>query len=206
VKFVPSKSNQKVIILGGGEGSLKSISYFLEQMDKNIPATIIFLSEFSQSLLDLFFTKAEKISNIPIKILFNEFEVLKPGIVHVMTYQNNAEFIVSGDYLVYQPDSRTHMMSLDDHYIQLGNICAENLTAVMLSGRGEEGVEGFGKINEFGGLALSQLPQESVCHEKPFLALFQNKSRGAICISDFVDYLRDVSKKPLVNYERSTYL
>ena len=204
--FNPNKTNQKVILLCGGEGSLRSISNLLNEVDSFVPATMIFISEFSTTMLSIFFEKYEKISKLPIKILTSEYEVLQPGVLHVMSHSQVAEFNSYENYITYQPIDFEYKITLDDYSAKLASICGKHLFAVMLSGRGNKGVEGFGQIMDKGGLVLSELPQESVCQEKPFITLFQNKAHGAISGSDLVFHLKDLKKDPVINYEKSTYL
>lgn len=204
--FNPNKTNQKVILLCGGEGSLRSISNLLNEVDSFVPATMLFISEFSTTMLKIFFDKYEKISKIPVKLLSNEYEILQPGVLHVMSHSQVAEFNSYENYLTYHPIEFDYKITLDDYSTKLATICGKNLFAVMLSGRGNKGVEGFGQIMEKGGLVLSELPQESVCQEKPFITLFQNKAHGAISGSDLVFHLKDLNKDPVINYEKSTYL
>jgi len=204
--FLPSETNQKVILLCGGEGSLRSVSNLLNEVDSYVPATMIFVSEFSQTMLKIFFDKYERISKIPIRLLGTEYEVLKPGVLYVMSHSQTVQFGTYETYLTYRHLQYEYSISLDQYYTKLAKICGKSLFAVMLSGRGNKGVNGFGKIKEFGGVALSELPQESVCQEKPFITLFQNKAEGAISGSDLIFHLKDINKAPIINYEKSTYL
>ena len=44
--FQPNESNQKIIVLTGGEGSLKCFSTILPMIENEINATIVFLTDF----------------------------------------------------------------------------------------------------------------------------------------------------------------
>ena len=203
--FQPNESNQKIIVLTGGEGSLKCFSTILPMIENEINATIVFLTDFPSTMCQLVFSKLQTISSMEIKIV-EDHEIFTPNTLYVVSKDITGDFEMHSGYLSFFLNNTDHTNSIDKHCKTLASICEEHLVAVMLSGKGVEGIEGFGEINEKGGLTLSHLPQETVCHEKPYLSLFQEKSMGAISAIDLSHFLNDISKKPVINMERSTYL
>lgn len=164
---------ERVIAVGAAEGSLGSILKIIPGIDANHPAAILLMLYESSANIDAFAEYLDAHSALRVRRA-GDGDVLESG----TCYLGSGEDYMTVEIDTERPALRIHpnpfpnrrgainmlLMSLADNF-------QSPLLGAILSGSGEDGVEGLHSLRRAGGQSVVQDPGSCLCEQMPYTAI-----------------------------------
>lgn len=185
------KVKQFFVGLGASAGGLEALSSFFSMMPSNTGATFIVVQHLSPDFKSLMDELLSKYTKMPIKVATNDLPT-KPDTIYLIPPRTNLTIINGHLYLEEYKDNKGLHLPIDIFFESLALDQKERAIAVVLSGTGSDGSRGIVRINEQGGMVLSQTVESSRFDGMP-----QNAISTGIC--DFILRPEDMARE-IINY------
>ena len=190
IKNVRLKSN--IIVMGASVGGPKTLKTILKELPENLICPILIVQHLNAHFIETFIKALDNACKIKIKIAENG-EYLQPGIVYISPGEMHLEISVKNN----NPCIKTHvgtpinyfMPSIDLLFFSAARVYKNRTLGILLSGMGEDGVNGLEAIKIFGGNTIAESEETSILYGMPKIAA----ERG------MADYI-------LPNYEIKNYI
>ena len=162
----PNRLRQKavatnnIVVIGASTGGMQALEAILPSLSVDFPSPIIVL----QHVPSRFFTEslAERLQmncELAVKVAENE-ELIRPGKVYIAPwgYRTRLEPQPAADVVIRlsEDDLDSLSPSIDDTMQSVANVYHEGALGVILSGIGQDGLEGMKAIKEAGGKTIAQ--------------------------------------------------
>jgi len=160
----------KIVAIGVSTGGPSVIEKIIKSLDKNIDGAIVICLHMQPEIIENFIKRLSSITKIPILITDNFLNIQK-GHIYICTaqkdtiYRNdeNEYFVLSNDnYSFYKPDINRFFKSLAKDKKDL-----ENVLAIILTGIGEDGVEGLLELRKKGAKTIAADKESSIVYGMP---------------------------------------
>jgi len=169
-----SRPPARILAVGistGGPGALQRV---IPQLPSNFPGCIVIVQHMPEGFTDMFARRLDECSAIHVSearsgdYLMAGHAFICPGNRHITVKR-----MVVGDLIVLRDGERVngHRPSAD---VLLGSVAQEfggSCAGVIMTGMGEDGVEGLGKIRDAGGITLAQSRETCVVDSMPRAAI-----------------------------------
>jgi two-component system chemotaxis response regulator CheB len=91
------------------------------------------------------------------------------------------------------PNDR-YVPSADRLFASLANVAPKNTIAVVLTGMGDDGVEGAKTLVKRGGIVIAESEETAVVYGMPHAAVRAGVVRRSLAIDDIANYLNDLTR------------
>ena len=178
--------------MGASVGGPKTLKTILKELPENLICPILIVQHLNAHFIETFIKALDNACKIKIKIAENG-EYLQPGIVYISPGEMHLEISVKNN----NPCIKTHvgtpinyfMPSIDLLFFSAARVYKNRTLGILLSGMGEDGVNGLEAIKIFGGNTIAESEETSILYGMPKIAA----ERG------MADYI-------LPNYEIKNYI
>ncbi len=170
---VKTDANQsRMITLCASVGGVGAVKQILTSLPKNSPPIIVSL-QLHPDLVKAFASRLSALCEI--KVLAAEHgEPLSDGRAYLGSTYTETSFNKKGDDLCLVIQEKKSSKPVDHMLLSLANTFNGRLVGAVLTGQGEDGVNGFLKIKEAGGYVIAQNENSCVIYDTPKTA----KERG----------------------------
>ncbi|HMD31133.1 MAG TPA: chemotaxis response regulator protein-glutamate methylesterase [Candidatus Acidoferrales bacterium] len=164
----------RVIAVGistGGPGALQRV---IPQLPKEFPGCVLIVQHMPEGFTEMFARRLDECSAIHVREAHSG-DFLTAG--HVLVCPGNRHITVKrmvvGDMVVLRDTERVngHRPSADVLLSSVAQEFGATAAGVIMTGMGEDGVEGIGKIREAGGITLAQSRESCVVDSMPRMAI-----------------------------------
>ncbi len=187
----------KLIIIAASTGGPKIVVDILSRIPPGLPVAIIVIQHMLPKFIESFSKRLSKSVKLGVKTgsqgmrVVNGEVIVAPGKKHLVLEENDGEVFVALD----DSGPRSGVIpSADLTMITAAPIYRENLMGVILTGMGKDGMNGFEKLKEMGGVTVVQDEETAVVYGMPGQAL----NRGLV---DKVLSPREVSEE-IIRFSR----
>ncbi|MHA1659377.1 MAG: chemotaxis protein CheB [Promethearchaeota archaeon] len=171
IKNVRLKSN--IIVMGASVGGPKTLKTILKKLPENLSCPVLIVQHLNAYFIETFVKALDNACKIKIKIAENG-EYLQPGIVYISPGEMHVEISVKNN----TPCIKTYvgtpinyfMPSIDILFFSAARVYKNRTLGILLSGMGEDGVNGFEAIKNFGGHTIAESEETSVLYGMPKIA------------------------------------
>jgi two-component system chemotaxis response regulator CheB len=182
---VKGKGINYIFAIGASEGGYGGLLKILPQLNPGLPVSFIAMLHEDAHHVKAFADYLQSICQIDIKIA-NDGLPLEPGTCYLSSGR---------DYVTVQPFSGQYALQVSPSpfpnrkgainilMFSVSDAIRQNAVAVMLSGSGDDGVEGALEITRRGGLAMVQDPKTCLCKAAPEAAIHKINGQSVI-VSD----------------------
>lgn len=164
----------KLIIIAASTGGPKVVVDILSRIPPGLPIAIIVIQHMLPKFIESFSKRLSKSVKLVVKTGFRGMRVVDgkvivaPGKRHLVLEEEGDEVFVALD----DSGPRSGVIpSADLTMITAAPIYRENLMGVILTGMGKDGMNGFQKIKEMGGVTVVQDEKSAVVYGMPGQAL-----------------------------------
>lgn len=164
----------KLIIIAASTGGPKVVVDILSRIPPGLPVAIIVIQHMLPKFIESFSKRLSKSVKLVVKTGFRGMRVVDgkvivaPGKRHLVLEEEGDEVFVALD----DSGPRSGVIpSADLTMITAAPIYRENLMGVILTGMGKDGMNGFQKIKEMGGVTVVQDEKSAVVYGMPGQAL-----------------------------------
>lgn len=182
----------KLICIGISTGGPEALSWLLPKLPKNLAAAVLIVQHMPEGFTAQLAQRLNKLSAIPIKeaadgdLILASRVLIAPGgrQMYVKKRPLAATVVVSE-----APPVSGHCPSVDVLFASAATEYGDNAIGVIMTGMGEDGVIGLGKIKQAGGLTLAQDEASCVVFGMPKVALAKGYVDEVVSLEKIPDYL-----------------
>ena len=166
-------SETSVVVIGASAGGPRALQAILPALPPSFSGAVIVVQHFTRELFDSWMQTLSQACRLPVEKA-HDGSTLAPGVVTVCPPEH--QFTVSrvGGRLCghLQPDATsTYKPSIDTTMSSFARVCGAATVGVLLTGMGEDGVEGLRRIIETGGLTIVESEETAAVSGMPGAAV-----------------------------------
>jgi two-component system chemotaxis response regulator CheB len=175
-KLAPDSKKQptRFIAIGVSTGGPQALQYVLGQFPTDFPGTIVIVQHMPEGFTEMFARRLDEICSITIKEA-QSGDLLLPGRVLICPGNRHIKMkrLPLGNIVVLNDEARVsgHRPSVDVLFESLAQDFGELGTAVLMTGMGDDGAEGMGKVKKAGGMTVAQSERSCVVFGMPKAAI-----------------------------------
>jgi two-component system, chemotaxis family, protein-glutamate methylesterase/glutaminase len=168
-----------IIGLGASEGGYSAFLKIIPQLRPELPVTYLGVLHADDTNIDAFVDYLDEYCAMPILRAQEGAEVMA-GVFYLAGGNQHVNLIeVDGHYRfqVSPAPFPERQAAIDQAFISIAELMGENAVGVILTGKGEDGIEGVGEIIRVGGSAIVQTPETCLSKERALAAIarFENQ-------------------------------
>jgi len=181
----------KIVSIGISTGGPRVLAYIFQNIKENVPASFLVVQHIPIKFIEGFYEVLKKVSNLPVILPIGGEKIergkvyLAPANYHMRVSKKHTIRLSKGEKV------NGHRPSCDVLMESVAPIFKENNIGILLTGMGDDGVEGLLTIKKCGGLAIVQDESTSTVFGMPGTAV----KRG------IVDYILPLQEIPAVLVE-----
>lgn len=177
---VSSRSNssgtpvKKIVAIGISTGGPNAISYFLPKIPADFPAPILIVQHMPEGFTEMFANRLNQVTRLRVKEardgdqLSRGTALIAPGNKHLKITKIGPHCIA---VLSSSPPVNGHRPSVDVLFDSVSQEYGADSIGVIMTGMGEDGARGLGRIKDCGGHTLAQDEQSCVVYGMPKAAI-----------------------------------
>jgi two-component system chemotaxis response regulator CheB len=173
----PSRKIQYLFTIGASEGGYSALLNIIPQLRPGLPAAFIAILYTEGHHIDSFVKYIKTLSALPVKRAMDG-DILKAGTCYIASGMEYVTVDSDKDNIRLQvhpspfPERRGSINML---MFSAAEIMSERTIGIMLSGSGDDGVEGIGEVLRVGGTGIVQAPDNCLFKESSELTLKQHQ-------------------------------
>ncbi|MFX1399512.1 MAG: chemotaxis-specific protein-glutamate methyltransferase CheB [Promethearchaeota archaeon] len=204
VNYVPSLTpikdiqlSSNIIVIGASVGGPRTLKNILKNIPQNIPSPILIVQHLSGHFIDTLAQTLNATCNVKIKIAQDK-EPIKPGVVYIAPGEKHMEISVVNKNpcikLSIGPAVHFCIPSIDVLFYSAARIYGNRTMGILLTGMGEDGVDGLGAIKKIGGKTIAESERTCVLYGMPKFAAQKGYADLILPNYEIKDYLVNFAK------------
>ncbi|MFN0124249.1 MAG: chemotaxis response regulator protein-glutamate methylesterase [Blastocatellia bacterium] len=192
--IVPGKRNRaaRLIAVGSSSGGPHAFRQWLTKLPPDFPCPIVIVQHLPESFASSFTRWLDEICQLrvlearPGLIATAGMAVVAPGFAHLRVRRGpeGAQMVIDcGDYV------NGHRPSVDTLFNSVAVEYGEDAVALIMTGMGDDGAEGIGRIRNSGGLTLAQDEASCMIYGMPRAAVERGNIDEIVPLSAMAEYL-----------------
>jgi two-component system chemotaxis response regulator CheB len=186
-----SNSADKVVAIGISTGGPNALSFILPQIPKDFSAGIVIVQHMPEGFTELFAARLNQLCQIEVKeardgdLILPGRALIAPGNIHL-----KAKRMPLGGIAVLSRSQTVsgHRPSADVLFTSVAAEYGENSIGVIMTGMGDDGADGIGRIKASGGMTIAQDEESCIVFGMPKAAI----ERG------YIDKIAPLEEMPLL--------
>ncbi|MFX1393165.1 MAG: chemotaxis-specific protein-glutamate methyltransferase CheB [Promethearchaeota archaeon] len=195
IKDVQLSSN--IIVIGASVGGPRTLKNILKNIPQNIPAPILIVQHLSGHFIDTLAQTLNATCNVKIKIAQDK-EHIKPGVVYIAPGEKHMEISAVNKKpcikLSIGPPVHFCIPSIDILFYSAARIYGNRTMGILLTGMGEDGVDGLGAIKKIGGKTIAESERTCVLYGMPKFAAQKGYADLILPNFEIKDYIVNFAK------------
>ncbi len=175
-KAIPDGKKQpaRFIAVGVSTGGPQALQYMLAQLPAHFPGTVVVVQHMPEGFTEMFARRLDECCAVAVKEA-QSGDLLLPGRVLICPGNRHIRMkrLPLGDIVVLGDEATVngHRPSVDVLFQSLAIDFGQNGTAVLMTGMGDDGAEGMGKVKAAGGMTIAQSENSCVVFGMPKAAI-----------------------------------
>jgi two-component system chemotaxis response regulator CheB len=175
-KAVPDVKKQpaRFIAVGVSTGGPQALQYILAQLPAHFPGTVVVVQHMPEGFTEMFARRLDECCAVAVKEA-QSGDLLLPGRILICPGNRHIRMkrLPLGDIVVLGDEATVngHRPSVDVLFQSLAIDFGQNGTAVLMTGMGDDGAEGMGKVKAAGGMTIAQSENSCVVFGMPKAAI-----------------------------------
>jgi len=162
-----------VVVIGASLGGPRTISLILKDLPANFSCPILVVQHLTEGFIETFVNLLNQACKINVKVAKNG-EFLRPGVAYIAPGSQHMEISVNNNkpcIKIYK-GTPVHfcMPSIDVLFFSAARVYKNKVLGVLLTGMGEDGVDGLGAIKKFKGKTIAESKETAVMYSMPKIA------------------------------------
>jgi len=193
----------KVVAIGISTGGPQALHYVLSQLPADFPGTILIVQHMPEGFTEMFAKRLDETCAVEVKEA-KSGDLLVPGRVLVCPGNKHmrAKRLPLGDVVVLNDGEKVngHRPSADVLLHSVGEEFGDRAVGVLMTGMGEDGADGLGKIRDCGGLTIAQAEESCVVYGMPRAAVERGHAIRVVTLDAMANTLQaQCTEKAKVN-------
>jgi two-component system chemotaxis response regulator CheB len=168
------KQPTSFIAVGVSTGGPQALQYVLGQLPANFPGTLVAVQHMPEGFTEMFARRLNESCAVTVKEA-QSGDLLLPGRVLICPGNRHIRMkrLPLGNIVVLGDDATVngHRPSVDILFQSLAEDFGEQGTALLMTGMGDDGAEGMGKVKAAGGMTIAQSEDSCVVYGMPKAAI-----------------------------------
>jgi two-component system chemotaxis response regulator CheB len=189
---VDNTSAARVLAIGASTGGPNAVEYVLSQLPANFPAAILIVQHMPVGFTDMFARRLDESCAIEVKeavpgdLMVAGRALICPGDRHMKVKR-----MPLGNVVVLNDDERVngHRPSVDVLFRSVADEFGAFSLGLLMTGMGEDGAEGLGRIKKSGGFTVAQDEESSVVYGMPRVATERGYATRILGLADMPHFL-----------------
>lgn len=175
---VQKRGRPEIVVIGSSTGGPNALSVVLQQMQKPVPVPVVIIQHMPDSFIPQLANRLTQDADIPVLVASQHMQ-LEPGYVYIGPGDIHTEIRVSdkGTYFFELVDSPPEVFckpSVNPLFRTAARLFRHKTLGVILTGMGEDGLDGSRHIKRLGGRMIAQDSQTSVVWGMPKAVVAEN--------------------------------
>jgi two-component system chemotaxis response regulator CheB len=182
----------RVLAIGASTGGPNAVEYVLSQLPANFPAAILVVQHMPVGFTDMFARRLDEAcasegkEAVPGDLMVAGRALICPGDRHMKVKR-----MPLGNVVVLNEDERVngHRPSVDVLFRSVADEFGAFSLGLLMTGMGEDGAEGLGRIKKVGGFTVAQDEESSVVYGMPRVATERGYGMRILGLTDMPQFL-----------------
>jgi two-component system chemotaxis response regulator CheB len=188
-------SAERVIAIGVSTGGPQALTEILPNLPSSFPAGIVIVQHMPEGFTELFASRLDSICSVNVREAADG-DVVSPGTVLIAPGNRHIKVrrthYGTAAVLSQSPPVSGHRPSATVLFNSIAEEYRENAIGIIMTGMGDDGVEGLGNIKENGGLTIAQNEETSVIYGMPKVALERGYADMVLGLNEIVPRLMKI--------------
>ncbi len=189
--------NNNIIVMGASVGGPRTIRSILKDIPSSFRCPILIVQHLGGNFVKTFVNTLNDSCDLPVKIALNE-EYIEPGVIYVAPGGMHMEISVKKNRPCVKTFVGTpvHFVipSVDLLFLSAARVYQNRTIGILLTGMGEDGVEGLGAIQKAGGCTIAESEETCILYGMPKFAAERGFANLVIPNYKIVDYILEFGK------------
>ncbi len=175
-RAIVSKSSiltNKVIVIGASVGGPRTIRSILKNIPSELQCPILIVQHLGGNFVSTFVNTLNESCALPVKIAQDE-EYIEPGVIYVAPGGMHMEISLRKNHPCVKtfigPPVHFVTPSVDLLFLSAAKVYQNRTLGILLTGMGEDGVEGLGAIQKAGGNTIAESEETCILYGMPKFA------------------------------------
>ncbi len=192
MKRTPRGALKKVVAIGISTGGPNAISYMLPLLPEEFPAGILIVQHMPEGFTEMFANRLNQTCQLTVKEardgdrLLPGTVLIAPGNKHLKVTRIHGQGVA---VLSSSPPVNGHRPSADVLFDSVSQEFGPNVIGVIMTGMGEDGARGLGRIKAAGGYTLAQDEETCVVFGMPKVAMEMGNVNEVSSLDNLADRL-----------------
>lgn len=183
----------EVLAIGTSTGGPPALEQALTQLPADYPLGIVIVQHMPAGFTGLLAEHLNRSAKIEVREAA-EGDVIRPGLALIAPGGVHLRIVSTRDGYAVRLDERTgavsgHRPSVDVLFESVAEATRGRAAAVIMTGMGNDGAEGLGKLAAAGALTIAQTPDSCICHGMPKSAIDRGYARAVVSLEDMASTL-----------------
>ncbi|WP_434656817.1 chemotaxis protein CheB [Sulfurimonas sp. NW9] len=182
----------KLVLIGASTGGPGHIKKIVQKLDKNTKASFVIAQHMNSNVMESFTTELSSISKLPLHLVEDKTKI-EPSSIYIC--KTSSKFSIQSDsiYLDSLDKETLYTPSIDALFESaLGCLPQYGVTAVILTGIGDDGSKGMDLLYKKGALCIAESSESAKVYGMPKAAYEQNQNIEIMHIDNIAKYLQNV--------------
>ena len=191
---------RRAVFIGASTGGPPAVQRIISKLDPNLKAPVILAQHMPQAFTNAFATRMNSLCPIRVKEASNG-EILQNSVVYVCPgdHQTILKRLPDGTYMFEiiegTPNGESFAPCINNLFCSGAELFANKAIGVILTGMGQDGVEGLKKIKNAGGITIAQNQATCVVYGMPKVAIEQKAALYVASIDEIAKEIEVALKK-----------
>jgi len=188
----PNGTKHDIIVIGASAGGIPALQRLFSVLPSDLPATVGVVLHRGTRASELASVLARR-SALPIIEPYKD-ELLREGTIYLAPADQHMVFHQRDVTLEHGPKEHHTRPAIDPLFRSAAAAYGVRVVGVLLSGCGQDGVEGMIAVEDSGGICLTQDPKEAEMPSMPLNAIRYDHVSGVYIIDDLAKALEALAK------------
>lgn len=187
-----ARLNYDIIAIGASTGGPSAVETIINHLPNNLSVPVIIAQHMPNRFIESFASRLAESTGLKIRVakegdsLLPNHIYLAPGTANCRVQLKNSTPVITYTYDTYKEFNHP---SIDCLFESLAALYGRRAIGVILTGMGRDGVQGLKKMQEAGGLTLSQDEASSVVYGMPKNAFETGAAKHQMALSDIPSFI-----------------
>ena len=192
---------RRVVVIGASTGGPPAVQRIISKLDPNLKAPVILAQHMPQAFTNAFASRMNSVCYIRVKEASNG-EIIQNSVVYICPgdHQTVLKRLPDGTCMFEitegTPKGESFAPCINNLFYSAAEIFANKTIGVILTGMGQDGVDGLKKIKNAGGITIAQNQATCVVYGMPKVAIEQKAALYTASIDEIAKEIEVALKRP----------
>lgn len=175
--LLSTRESLRVVVIGASTGGPPVVEHLLSMLDPASGVAVVIVQHMSKYFTELFAERLDRVTGFSVAeaksgdLLLPGHALVVPGGMSLSCSRASVDHSSSGNSFLVLPCDVYHEEAIDKTMASVAHCFGARSIGVLLSGMGDDGVEGMRAIKDAGGITIAQEPSTATIASMPMSAI-----------------------------------